>query len=236
MEQITASPNFWIFATLLIFLVSKHLYNKTKQFFLFQPVLVSIGLLILILRYFDIPYETYQKGGEWISLLLGPTVVALGFPLYKLLGEIRQSKVSILTSILIGSLVGVVSGVVLALLFGVSEDVVRSLAPKSITTPIAMSVAEEVGGIPALSALTVALAGTSGALLGLPLLKLLKVDSPKAIGLAMGAASHGIGTAQAGELGEKHAAYGGVALALCGVLTAVVIPFILPFLIQVFGN
>ncbi|PWJ39346.1 LrgB family protein [Sediminitomix flava] len=232
MNEIIHSELFAITLTCVVYFASQQLYIRTNNFFLFHPVLISIATIILVLSGLGLEYSDYEAGGKYISGFLGPAVVALGLPLYMQIEEIKKEKKSIITAVVIGSLVGVISGVVVAYALGASKDVLLSLAPKSVTTPIAMSISDTVGGIPALTAVIVVIVGIGGSIIGIPILKAVGIKSPKAIGLAMGAAAHGIGTAQAAQLGKTHAAYGGLALGLCGVCTAIITPYIMPPLLD----
>jgi predicted murein hydrolase (TIGR00659 family) len=161
-------------------------------------------------------------------------VVALGVPLYLRLEEIKRRGKAILISILLGSVVGVISAAGIAATLGASKEVISSLAPKSVTTPIAMGIAEKLGGIPPLTAAIVIATGILGAVLGPSFLKILKIKSATAFGLAMGAASHGIGTARAVEEGEVQGAISGLALCLNGIFTAILTPFLIKLLSKLF--
>jgi putative effector of murein hydrolase len=161
-----------------------------------------------------------------LSFFLGPAVVALGVPLFLQGAEIARRGRAILASIVAGSVVGIVSGVCVAALLGASPEVIRSLAPRSVTTPIAIGIAARIGGIPSLTAALVIGTGVLGAALGPALLRLAGVRDPTSFGLAMGAAGHGIGTARAAEEGTAEAAGAGLAIGLMGVATAILAPLI----------
>lgn len=212
--------------TLAVYAAARRLQRRTGSLLL-HPVLVSIVLVIAMLRLLGIGYETYDRGGRVLTLLLGPAVVALGVPLYRQMAEIGRRGRAVLASLAVGSVVGVVSAVGTAALLGASEIVVRSLAPRAVTTPIAIGIAQRVGGLPALSAAVVILSGILGAVVGPPLLRRMGVRSRTAFGLALGAAAHGVGTARAAEEGDVEAAASGLAIGLMGVGTAVVAPLVL---------
>lgn len=230
MHEIIASKLFSVAITLLIFYVVQRLYNR-YQHPLLNPVLITIGALILFLKAFSVEYEAYFAGGRIISFFLGPSVVALGIPLYQNLKVIQKQKKAILFSLILGSITGIVTASGIARLLMASPEVVRSLAPKSVTTPIAMGIAEEIGGIPPLTAAIVIVTGILGAVLGPAFLKLLKIKSPTAFGLAMGAASHGLGTARSIEEGEVQGAMSGLALCLNGIFTAILTPILITILV-----
>lgn len=215
-----------ILATLALYAATRVLQRRARSVLL-HPVLVSIVVLIAALRMLGIDYETYNRGGRVLTFLLGAAVVALGLPLYRQMAEIGRRGRSVLVSLAAGSVVGVVSAVGTAALLGGSAVVVRSLAPRAVTTPIAIGIAERVGGLPALSAAVVILSGILGAVIGPPLLRRMGVRSRTAFGLALGAAAHGVGTARAAEEGDVEAASSGLAIGLMGAGTAVAAPLVL---------
>ena len=211
------------------FALFKALQKKTG-WVLLNPILLTIATLILYLKCADVSYETYNKGGELVSFWLKPAVVALGVPLYLQLEMIKKQLLPILLSQLVGCLVGIVSVVLVAKLLGATPDVICSLAPKSVTTPIAMEVSNATGGIPSLTAAVVVLVGLFGAVFGFKILTLGRVKSPIAQGLSMGTASHAIGTSAAMEVSRKYGAYASLGLTLNGILTALLTPAILRLL------
>ena len=215
-----------IAATVAVYAAARVLQRRAGSVLL-HPVLVSIVVLIAALRMLGIDYETYDRGGRVLTFLLGPAVVALGLPLYRQMAEIGRRGRAVLVSLAAGSIVGVVSAVGTAALLGASGTVVRSLAPRAVTTPIAIGIAERVGGLPALSAAVVILSGILGAVIGPPLLRRVGVRSRTAFGLALGAAAHGVGTARAAEEGDVEAASSGLAIGLMGVGTAIAVPLVL---------
>jgi predicted murein hydrolase (TIGR00659 family) len=220
------SPTLSVAATLVVFALARALYRKTR-FFLLHPVLLSVAVLIAALSLARVPYQTYMQGGQLIGFFLAPAVVALGLPLYRQLERLGRASLPILASTAAGSLVGVLSAVLPAGLLGASPALLATLAPKSITTPIAIGVSEVLGGLPPLTAAVVIATGILGAVLGPPFLRAIGVRSPTAFGLAMGAASHGIGTARAMEEGQLSGAASGLALGLNGALTALAAPWLL---------
>ena len=211
------------------FALFKELQRRTG-WVLLNPILLTIALLILFLKLTGISYETYQAGGQLIEFWLKPAVVALGVPLYLQLEMIKKQLLPILLSQLVGCLVGIVSVVLVAKLLGATPDVICSLAPKSVTTPIAMEVSNTIGGIPSLTAAVVVLVGLFGAVFGFKILTLGRVKSPIAQGLSMGTASHAIGTSASMEISRKYGAYASLGLTLNGILTALLTPAILRLL------
>lgn len=217
------SPVFGIALTLLVYGAARLLYERIR-FVLLNPVLVSIAVIIAFLKLTGISYDDYMRGGNIIVFFLGPAVVALGLPLYEQLRELRRSALPITITIVFSSIVGIVAAVVPPILLGNSRELIASLAPKSITTPIAMDVAAGMGGIPPLTASVVVLTGVFGAVFGPLILRLLGIAEGIPFGIAMGAASHGIGTARAVQSGELEGAASSLALCLNGILTSVIAP------------
>ena len=209
-----------------VFAMFKGLQKKTG-WVLLNPILFTIAALILFLKLSGISYETYNEAGELIAFWLKPAVVALGVPLYLQLEIIKKQWLPILLSQLLGCLVGVISVVLIAKGLGASPDVICSLAPKSVTTPIAMEVSNATGGIPSLTAAVVVMVGLFGAVFGFKVLDMGRVKSPIAQGLSMGTASHAIGTSAAMELSRKYGAYASLGLTLNGILTAILAPMVL---------
>ena len=218
-----------IVATVAVFAAASRVYRRWRRPFL-NPVLVSVVVLIAALRGLGIEYAAYDRGGRVLAFFLGPAVVALGVPLYLQGAEIARRGRAILASILAGSVVGIVSGTCVAALLGASPEVVRSMAARSVTTPIAIGIAGRIGGIPSLTAALVIGTGVLGAALGPAVLRAAGVRSPTAFGLAMGAAAHGIGTARAAEEGTAEAASSGLAIGLMGVATAILAPLLMAVL------
>jgi predicted murein hydrolase (TIGR00659 family) len=220
------SQVFAIALTFGVYFIFQKIYNRYKLFFL-NPVLLSVVFIILVLKVLNIDYGTYEKGGNFIGFLLKPAVVALGVPLYLQLEEIKKQKTGIILSQLAGCIIGIVSVVFFAKLFGASRAVILSLVPKSVTTPIAMEISSSIGGIPALTAGVVITVGILGAILGIRFLKLIGVKDEAAVGLSMGTAAHGLGTARAAEVGSIHGAFGSLGMIVNGILTALLSPWII---------
>jgi len=221
-----STPMFGIGLTLAVYALAQLLYAR-KRMILLNPVAVSIVVLIGVLLACDIPYASYRVGGDMILFLLGPAVVALGLPLYERREEIFKRKLPILLGVLAGAVSSVVSASGLAWLLGGSREVVLSLAPKSVTTPIAIGIAEKIGGIPPLTAALVVLTGCLGAICGPEFCRLVGVRDPVSSGLAVGTASHGIGTARMLEVDPLAGAVSGLAIGLNGLVTAFLLPLML---------
>ena len=207
--------------TFVVFFLAKMVQRRTG-WVLFNPILITIGVMIAFLKLTGIQYDTYHKAGSQIEFWLKPAIVALGVPLYQQLKVIRKQLIPILLSQTVGCVVGIVSAVVTAQWLGASKAVVVSLAPKSVTTPIAMEVCRTLGGIP-----IVVIVGLRGAVTGFRVLQIGRVKSPIAQGLSMGAASHAVGTSRAMENGAKYGAFASLGLIANGVLTAILTPIVL---------
>lgn len=189
---------------------------------------MSVAVLILFLVLTGVPYETYTQGGGMVEFWLKPAVVALGVPLYKQLSTIRKQILPIIAAELAGCVAGVVSVVLLAQAMGASREVVLSLASKSVTTPIAMEVTAAVGGLPPLTAAVVVCVGIFGGMTGFRVMKMTRVKSPMARGLAMGTAAHALGTTAAIEHGgSRYGAWASLGLTLNGLFTALLTPTLL---------
>ena len=220
---------FLLAITFGFFFFSKLLQKKTGGVVL-NPILLAIALLICFLKFTGVSYETYNEAGSLVEFWLKPAVVALGVPLYLQLRMIKKQLMPILVSQLVGCIVGLVSVTIIAKLMGASPAVIMSLAPKSVTTPIAMEVSKAAGGIPSLTAAVVVVVGLFGAICGFKILQVGHVGSPIAQGLSMGTASHAVGTSRAMEVSGKYGAYASLGLTLNGILTALLTPTILHLL------
>jgi predicted murein hydrolase (TIGR00659 family) len=199
------------------------LFHKTK-INLLHPLLTSICLIIVVLKVFGVEYQTFKEGSSIVDFMLGPTVVALGVTLYDQVTHIKGNLLSILTSIFVGAIVGIASVTAVLYAMGANEALIATLQPKSVTTPIAMSISEKFGGLPALTAVIVVAVGIFGGIVGPFVLDKLGISSKIARGLALGAAAHGMGTARAMELGAIEGAISGLAIGLMGAATALLVP------------
>lgn len=220
---------FLIALTFGVYYAAKRLQAYTGWVAL-NPILVAILVLIGFLKLTGLTYAHYAESASIIDFWLKPAIVALGVPLYLQLKNIRRQLIPLLVSQLVGCFVGIVSVVFTAKWLGASDEVIISLAPKSVTTPIAMEVTQSMGGIPSLTAAIVVLVGLFGAVFGFKLLQVGRVKSPIAQGLSMGTASHAVGTSRAMEYGRKYGAFASLGLILNGLLTALFTPLLLRFM------
>lgn len=223
---LAASPLLALTLTLAAYQMGFWIYLKGRLNPLLNPVLIAVIVLVAILTVTETSYATYFEGAQFVHFLLGPATVALALPLYRQIERVRKSALAITVSLLAGSLTAIISAVGIAWAFGASDEILVSLAPKSVTAPVAMGISEQLGGLPSLTAVLVILTGILGAALGPLLLNLLKVKDMAARGLAIGTASHGIGTARALQVSEVAGAFSGLAMGLNALATAILLPLL----------
>ena len=216
-------PLFGIGITLGAYQVVLAAYEKSRWIFL-QPVLVSMLLVIGVLLACGLTYTEYRKSTEILSILLGPATVALAVPLYLNLRRIKQLFWPTFTTLVVGGVVATTTCVLLGWWFGAEHMILMTMAPKSVTSPIAMLVAEQIGGVAALAAVFVLITGVIGAIFGPALLALCGVHNPAARGMALGLTAHAVGTSVALQEGEECGAFAALAMSLMGVATAVLLP------------
>jgi len=215
--------------TVGIYCAGSALYRRTKLLLL-HPVLLTFAAMIGVLKYFGVEYEAYRRATGILDFALGMSVVALGYLMYEQMEQMRRRLVPILAAVLAGSLSGILSVVFIARWLGADRVLLTSLAPKSVTVPIAVSVAEPLGGVAAVTSVVVFCVGVFGALFGEWILRMGGVRDSLARGFALGSAAHGIGTARAIELGAAEGALSGLAMALMGLATAFFLPLIEKYL------
>ncbi|MEZ7171736.1 LrgB family protein [Sporosarcina sp. OR05] len=220
-----------LFAALMILLTISSYFLMTKLYSRFHysfllPVLTSTILIIVILVAFQIPYESYMQGGQWINSLLGPAVVALAYPLYKQRRFLRKHAVVIFFSVSFAGAIGMLSVAILARVTNLSHTLSLSILPKSVTTPVAIAITDGIGGNASMAVVAVMIAGIFGSILAPLLLKWAKVHSPVGRGIALGSASHALGTAKAVEYGELAFSMGSVSMSLNALLSSILAPLI----------
>lgn len=229
-ELLGESLFFGMALSLIAYRIGFVVQKKWKKVFL-NPMLIAVVLIISFLLLTGISYETYAYGAKTLSYFLTPVTVCLAVPLYRQLQVLKKNLAAILISIAIGCLAhGAVVIAVLAV-FGVEDrQLVYSLLPKSVTTAVALGISSEIGGIQGITVIGVMIAGIGGAVMGPALLKLVGVTEPVAQGLAIGSASHAVGTSKAIELGEIQAAMSSLAIVVTGILTVIIVPWIVSFM------
>ncbi len=217
------TPLVWLTATLAAYAAAQAVSRTAGDWPLLNPVLIAATLLIALLAATETPFAVYFEGAQFVHFLLGPATVALAVPLKRNFPTIRRAAVPSLLALLAASSTAILSAVGIAWLLGASPETVQSLAPKSVTTPIAMAIAEKTGGLPSLTAALVILTGILGSVLAGPVAALVGCRDQRAIGVAAGTAAHGIGTARAFEIAPLAGTFAAVALALNGLLTTAVL-------------
>jgi predicted murein hydrolase (TIGR00659 family) len=200
-----------------------------------NPVLIAVTALVALLLATGTPYQTYFDGAQFVHFLLGPATVALAIPLYVHFRRVKAMLVPIVVGLIAGSLTAAFSALLVAKALGASVATQLSLAPKSVTTPIAMGIAERIGGLPSLTAVLVITTGILGAVAGRYLFDALGVRDPAIRGFATGVTAHGIGTARAFQESEQAGAFAALAMGMNGLMTALLLPLLLPFLLPLFG-
>ncbi|WP_339511872.1 LrgB family protein [Pseudomonas sp. RL_15y_Pfl2_60] len=228
-------PLFSIGLTLIAFQLALALYRRTGWLVL-QPVLVSMFIVVTTLLLLGIDYNTYREGAAPIALLLGPATVALAVPLYRNLRRIRLLFWPIILTIVIGGVFTLLLTLTIAHLLGADLQILLTLATKSVTMPIAMLAAEQIGGIAALSAVFVMITGVVGTAIGPTMLRWVGVDHPAARGMTYGMNAHAIGTARALEEGEECGAFAALSMSLLGALTAVFLPLSATLLVWLYSS
>ncbi len=221
---LSTSPLLHLTLTLVAYSAAYALHRRLRFNPLLNPVLLAVALLVAILLLTGTDYQTYFQGAQFVHFLLGPATVALAVPLYRHMERVRRSGLAVFASIVAGSLTAAASAVAIVWLLGGSRYSMVSIAPKSVTAPVAMGIAEQLGGLPSLTAALVILTGILGAMLGPPLLNRLGIEDWAARGLAMGVASHGIGTARALQVNEVAGAFAGLAMGLNALATSILLP------------
>ncbi|MDR7078752.1 putative murein hydrolase (TIGR00659 family) [Neobacillus niacini] len=218
-------PIWMILLTVIAFFVMTRLYKRFSYSF-FIPVLTATVLIIIILVVLNIPYKSYMLGGQWINSLLGPAVVALAYPLYKQRHFLLTHMIPILGGVLIGAISGMVSVSILAKLFGMSHPLILSIIPKSLTTPVAIEVARGLGGNASMAVISVMIAGIFGVIAAPTIFKFARVHSPIGRGIALGSASHALGTSKAAEYGELAFSMSSITMTLCAIIGSFLGPIV----------
>lgn len=225
---LSTSPLFALTLTVGFYWAADKLYQRAGRNPLLTPLLVAAGVIGGLLVLLGIDYDVYASGAGVLTFLLGPATVALALPLHRQASHVKEAALMVIGVVVLGSVFSIVAGYWLTVWLGGSEELALSMAPKSSTTPIAMALAESLGGWPPVAVLFVMVAGLAGAVFGPWILTVARVTDPRARGLAMGVASHGIGTARAFQEGETQGAFSGLAMGLTGLTISLVIPLLVP--------
>ncbi|CDG02132.1 Putative LrgB family protein [Clostridium chauvoei JF4335] len=209
--------------SLLAFEIGLFVYKKTKLP-IFNPLLIAIAIIIAVLVIFNIDFDSYNNGGQFINMFLGPATVVLAVPLYKQFHLLKENLVPILIGIFIGSFVGITSVIILCFTFGLENVLTISLLSKSVTTPIGIEITNQLGGLVPVTVLAIIVSGIMGAVVGPTLCHLFKIKSELAVGIAIGTASHAVGTTKALELGETQGAMSSLSIGIAGIMTVFLAP------------
>jgi predicted murein hydrolase (TIGR00659 family) len=223
---LSTTPLLWLTATLVAYVVADRISLRLRRHPAANPVLIAVIMLALLLRGTGTEFPVYFEGAQFVHFMLGPATVALAVPLVAQSARVKRLVLPMAASLLAGSVTAIVSAIAVAAALGASPRTLASLAPKSVTTPIAMAISEAIGGIPTLTAVLVILTGIIGAMMVTPLMNALGIKDYAARGFAAGVASHGIGTARAFQVSELAGTFAGLGLALNGLITAILAPLL----------
>ncbi|MBR1140128.1 MULTISPECIES: LrgB family protein [Bradyrhizobium] len=226
------SPLLWLTVTLVIYAVTDAVSLRTRRHPLANPVLHAMWIVAAFLLLTGTPYTTYFAGAQFVHFLLGPATVALAVPLYQNRGIVLQAIVPMLAALIVGSITAIVSVVLLAEAFGLPQDVVLSLAPKSVTAGVAMGISESLHADPSLTAVAVVLTGIIGAVIVTPLMNSTGITDFRARGFAAGLAAHGIGTARAFQVDALAGTFSGIAMSLNALVTSFLVPIAITLLVR----
>ncbi|MBS1218896.1 MAG: hypothetical protein H6R21_2029 [Proteobacteria bacterium] len=224
---LSASPLLGLTLTLVAYQAAYWIYQRAGFNPLLNPVLLAIVMLVSALTLTDTAYAVYFDGAKFVHFLLGPATVALAVPLYLQFDRLKKLALPLACALLAGSVTAIVSAVGIAWLLGAADGTLLSVAPKSVTAPIAMGIAEKIGGIPSLTAVMVIMTGVSGAMMAKYVLDMLRITDHGVRGFAVGIAAHGIGTARAFQVSEQAGAFAGLGMGLNGLATAILMPLML---------
>ena len=225
MSEIYASPLFGIVLCIFSFEIGLWINRKTHSP-LANPLMIAVVICIAVQQIFSIPLESFQQGGGIITMFLAPATAALSLSIYNQLDTLKKNLLPILAGTLTGSITSIGSVIGLCKLFGLDEELTASLIPKSVTTPIAMEVSRQHGGIVSITVAAVIVTGIFGAILAPVLIKLFRVKNPVEAGIAIGTCSHALGTSKALEIGETEGAMSGIAIGVAGIITVVLTMFL----------
>ncbi|WP_295531045.1 LrgB family protein [uncultured Thioclava sp.] len=226
-SYLSSEPLLWLWATLLAYWLGDLIFRMTRRSPFANPVMIAVVLLGSVLLATHTPYERYFDGAQFVHFMLGPATVCLAVPLYDNLPKVKRALLPIAAGLIVGSTTAVVSVLAIAKAMGAGPILLASLAPKSVTAPVAIGISQQLGGEPSLTAVLVIITGMIGAIVVTPMLNLLGFRDWRARGLAVGVAAHGIGTARAFQVHETAGAFASIGMGMNAVLTAFLAPVIL---------
>ena len=219
-QEVCASSYFGIALSVAAFWIGVKIQKKTG-WVACNPLIIAIVIVAGVLLLFKIPYESYNQGGQIINMFLAPATACLAVSIYSKLELLKKNWLPITVGAACGSLTSMASIWLMCRLFGLDQVMTASLMPKSVTTPIAIGISENNGGIVPITVVAVIFTGILGSILAPVLIKIFKVDNPMVAGLSIGACSHAVGTSKAVELGETQGAMSGLAIGICGIMTVI---------------
>lgn len=231
MRELTNSPYFGIILSILFFEIGLWVNRKTKISIL-NPLLIAVIGVLLFLTVFNIEFESFNKGGSLISFFLGPATVVLAVPLFKQIKLLKSNFIPILIGVTVGSLTSIISVFFLGKVFGLKEEIILSLIPKSVTTPIGIEISNQIGGISPITVGAIVMTGIIGAVIAPIICKVFKIKDEVAKGIAIGTASHAVGTTKAMEMGETEGAMSSIAIGMAGLITVFLAPFLVLILFK----
>lgn len=226
-SYLSQGPLLWLTLTLVAYVAADAIAQAAGRAPLANPVLIAVALLAPMLWLTGTPYPTYFEGAQFVHFLLGPATVALAIPLHAQAKRLKRAVLPVLAGVVVGSLTAITSALAIARALGVTPETLAALAPKSTTAPVAIGIAQGLGGSPTLAAVLVLITGITGALVATPLLNALGFKDWRARGIGVGTAAHGIGTARAFQVHPTAGAFSGIAMGLNAILTALIAPAIL---------
>lgn len=234
MDSIINNPLFGILLTLLAFELGIFVFRKSK-IALFNPILIATAFIIIFLLVFNIDYDTYNNGAKFINSFLGPATVILAVPLYKQINLLKKNLLPILTGILVGSIVSICCVILLGSMFGLSTELLASLVPKSVSTPIGVEISSTLGGISSITIVCIVITGIVGAVIAPTIFKFFKIEDKIAIGIAIGTSAHALGTSKALEMGEIEGAMSSLSIGIAGLMTVFLAPPIFLMVTKLLG-
>ena len=225
MVELFNTPYFGISLTIIAFLIGLKIQKKTGLM-VCNPLIIAVVIIVGILLIFKIPYESYQLGGSIINMFLAPATACLAVSIYNKIQILKENWIPILVGCTCGSLASMTSVYAMCKLFKLDDAITAAMIPKSVTTPIAVSVAESLGGVSSITVVVVIFTGILGSIFAPTLIKIFRVNDPMTAGLSIGACSHAIGTSKALQIGETEGAMSGLAIGICGIITVIFSMFI----------
>ena len=226
MYSVIETPIFGIVLTIVFFNIGIYIQKKTKKP-IFNPLLIAIVGIILFLSITKIPYDKYKLGADSINFLLGPVTISLAIPLYRQFDLLKKYFLEIIVGIFCGVIVSLASVLIIGVLTHANIEILNSLIPKSITTPMGLALTKTLNGIDSITVVSIIITGILGAIISPLVFKVGKINNPIAKGIALGTSSHALGTTKAIEMGEVEGAMSSLSIGIAGTITVIIVPIIL---------